>query len=92
MTSSEYGLSSARASDVTRHRLISDFTRWVRVMWRVYRQRAQLGGLDERALKDLGITAEQARAEAMRWPWDLPASVANGWEPGRNTRRTRFNA
>ncbi|MEJ2029482.1 MAG: DUF1127 domain-containing protein [Maritimibacter sp.] len=39
--------------------------------WRgVVRQRAQLGRLDDHLLRDIGVTAGDAQAEAARWPWD----------------------
>jgi uncharacterized protein YjiS (DUF1127 family) len=37
------------------------------------RQRRSLATLDARMLRDIGITPEQARAEATRSPWDVPA-------------------
>ncbi|MEX0340066.1 MAG: DUF1127 domain-containing protein [Arenibacterium sp.] len=36
------------------------------------RQRRSLARLDDRALKDIGITREQAEAEASRSVWDAP--------------------
>jgi uncharacterized protein YjiS (DUF1127 family) len=27
--------------------------------------------MDERMLRDIGITPAQAQAEAARWPWDI---------------------
>ena len=36
------------------------------------RQRRCLAKLDDRALKDIGITREQAEAEAARHIWDAP--------------------
>ncbi|WP_420584594.1 DUF1127 domain-containing protein [Ruegeria sp.] len=36
------------------------------------RQRRTLARLDDRALKDVGITREQAEAEAARSIWDAP--------------------
>ena len=40
----------------------------------LWRQRRALGRLDERALVEIGVTPAQARAEAARPLWDLPAS------------------
>ena len=36
------------------------------------RQRAQLLRLDERTLRDIGISHYEARQEARRWFWDEP--------------------
>jgi len=36
------------------------------------RQRRTLARLDDRALADIGITREQAKAEAARLIWDAP--------------------
>ncbi|MCG7519286.1 DUF1127 domain-containing protein [Ruegeria sp. Ofav3-42] len=36
------------------------------------RQRQSLARLDDRALEDIGITREQAEAEAARFVWDAP--------------------
>lgn len=41
-------------------------------MLRVMEERRQLGHLDERALRDIGVTLGQAQFEAGRAPWDLP--------------------
>ncbi|MBL3570731.1 DUF1127 domain-containing protein [Rhodovulum sp. BSW8] len=38
------------------------------------RQRRQLVELDDRQLRDIGLTAEEARAEARRPAWDVPQS------------------
>ncbi len=35
------------------------------------RTRRLLSGMDARMLRDIGISAADARAEASRWPWDL---------------------
>lgn len=37
------------------------------------RQRLQLAELDDRALRDIGISREDALREAARSPWDAPA-------------------
>lgn len=39
-----------------------------------YRQRQHLGKLDAHMLRDIGMTAAQAQAEAARPIWDAPAS------------------
>lgn len=36
------------------------------------RQRGQLARLDERTLRDIGISHHEARQEARRWFWDEP--------------------
>ncbi len=45
------------------------------LLWNVlslHRQRRALARLDARALEDIGITREQAEAEASRPVWDAP--------------------
>ncbi|MEE9428774.1 MAG: DUF1127 domain-containing protein [Paracoccaceae bacterium] len=39
----------------------------------IYRQRLDLRGLSDTALKDIGITRSQANAEASRPSWDAPS-------------------
>ena len=36
-------------------------------------QRAALARLDDHLLEDIGVTRDEARAEADRAPWDAPA-------------------
>ncbi len=36
------------------------------------RQRAALASLDDTALKDIGLSRDEARREARRKPWDVP--------------------
>ena len=38
----------------------------------LHRQRKTLARLDARALEDIGVTREQAQAEAARYVWDAP--------------------
>ncbi|GAA6202337.1 DUF1127 domain-containing protein [Aquicoccus sp. SU-CL01552] len=38
----------------------------------VWRQRQMLKDLDDRALQDIGLTREEAHAEARRTFWDAP--------------------
>ncbi len=45
---------------------------WLLRAWRVYRGRRQLARLDERALKDIGVSRADAIYESERAPWDLP--------------------
>ena len=40
----------------------------------LWRQRRALAALDDRALDDIGITREAARAEAAHPVWDVPAT------------------
>lgn len=40
----------------------------------VYNSRRALARLDQAHLADVGLTPDQARAEAARAPWDLPAN------------------
>ncbi len=42
-------------------------------MRRAVRTRRELAALDERQLRDIGLTREAAMEEAMRAPWDLVA-------------------
>jgi len=41
-------------------------------MLAIYRQRRALARLDSAALKDIGLTCAEARAEANRPIWDMP--------------------
>ncbi|WP_435659887.1 DUF1127 domain-containing protein [Leisingera caerulea] len=50
---------------------LSLFSR-LRLLWSVRRQRDQLAALDDRALKDIGLTRSQAEAEARRGFWSAP--------------------
>ncbi len=43
----------------------------LRVWWRVIRTRRQLGRLDDRMLKDLGISRAERWHELSRAPWDI---------------------
>jgi uncharacterized protein YjiS (DUF1127 family) len=38
-------------------------------VWKKSRERQRLMELDDRLLKDIGITREQAELEAAKWPW-----------------------
>lgn len=44
----------------------------LRLLWSVRRQRDQLAALDDRALKDIGLTRADAEAEARRGFWSAP--------------------
>ena len=41
-------------------------------MLALHRQRRQLARLDAAALRDIGVSRDDARAEAARAPWDAP--------------------
>ena len=43
----------------------------LRLMLNAMRTRRLLAEMDERMLRDIGISRAQARAEAARWPWDV---------------------
>ena len=47
------------------------FFRNLRRMLRVYNERAALAGLDDRMLKDIGLTYGEARKESNRAVWDI---------------------
>ena len=64
-----YSLSTARPMPrLRRFSLLSTLMRWVETS----RQRAALRRLDDAALKDVGISASDAREEADRPFWDAP--------------------
>ncbi len=46
----------------------------LRGMWAVHHQRRSLLRLDDRALRDIGLTRDAARAESRRPFWDIPAA------------------
>lgn len=46
--------------------------RWVRLALSVRRQRGDLLALDDTRLRDIGLTREDAEAEAARPLWDVP--------------------
>lgn len=50
-------------------RLSLPLAKWIRVS----RERRQLAGLSERQLRDIGVDADNAAAEAARPFWDVPA-------------------
>ena len=51
---------------------IKSFFQLVLRLDRSYRQRQKLARLDDAALRDMGLTREQALREATRKPWDVP--------------------
>ena len=46
---------------------------WLVHAWNANRQRRVLANLDDRRLEDLGLTYREARHEASRPFWDVPA-------------------
>lgn len=64
---------AAQVSDPT---WIKRLTRSLQVAHVLYKQRKALVRLDDRMLKDLGVTREQANSEAGRPVWDVP----NHWK------------
>ncbi len=44
----------------------------VGVVWRVLRTQRELLEMDERMLRDIGVSRTQANYEATRWFWQLP--------------------
>ncbi|UWQ55038.1 DUF1127 domain-containing protein [Leisingera caerulea] len=66
-----HATASCPASCSSRKPQHSLFSR-LRLLWSVRRQRDQLAALDDRALKDIGLTRSQAEAEARRGFWSAP--------------------
>ena len=67
LTLSDHGHSERRGGGIVAsigHRL----RRWRELA----RQRSQLARLDERTLRDIGVSHYDARQEARRWFWDDP--------------------
>lgn len=58
----------------TRRTVRFDLFGLLRRMIETRRQRLHLGALNEHRLKDIGISKEEARAEAQRPVWDVPAT------------------
>jgi uncharacterized protein YjiS (DUF1127 family) len=46
---------------------------WVSTALKVWRQRRDLLAMDDTRLRDIGLTREQAEAEAGRPVWDVPS-------------------
>lgn len=44
---------------------------WLRVMLRTISTRRQLARMDDRMLRDIGLSRSEALAEADRAPWDI---------------------
>lgn len=58
-----------RTASRNRGRLWPSLRRWWRRALELRRQRRALARLDEHLLRDIGLTREQALAEARRLPW-----------------------
>ncbi|MEM7122158.1 MAG: DUF1127 domain-containing protein [Pseudomonadota bacterium] len=67
LTLSDHGQSERRGGGITAS-IGQRLLRWHELS----RQRRQLARLDERTLRDIGITHYDARQEARRWFWDDP--------------------
>jgi uncharacterized protein YjiS (DUF1127 family) len=52
---------------------------WLAAMLHAIETRRRLAEMDERMLRDIGITQSQALEEAARAPWDLAARRPGGW-------------
>ncbi len=48
------------------------FFNWIMEMVAVHKQRRDLAKLDDRALRDIGVSRYQAEVEASRPAWDVP--------------------
>ncbi len=69
MTYMTHGTTSV-ATGRSRQTLLARLNMWMGL----YRQRRTLARLDDSALRDLGLTRDEADAEAMRPIWDVPAA------------------
>lgn len=58
---------------LSRGRTIPAVRDWIMRTLDVYRERLELRDMDERLLRDMGLTREQADREASRPFWDHPA-------------------
>jgi len=56
------------------HNPIADLFRYVALGFSAAEQRRQLAALDDKMLRDIGLTREAANAEARRPGWDVPHS------------------
>ncbi len=59
-------------TDARRPSLMVNLGRRVRRWHELARQRRHLANVDERTLRDIGISHIEARQEARRWFWDDP--------------------
>lgn len=66
---------STLARALPRARTPRSIARWLRGALSLRRQRSRLADLDDRILRDIGITRAEAEAEANRPVWDVPP----GW-------------
>lgn len=66
-------LNGIAAADHREPGVLAKVGRNIRRWHELSRQRSQLARMDERTLRDLGISHIEARQEARRWFWDDPA-------------------
>ncbi len=71
MTLDHYA-SSPLKTEMLSTRSIKTFFNYLKRVYNVAQERYELSQLDERMLKDIGITKAQAREEIERDFWDIP--------------------
>jgi uncharacterized protein YjiS (DUF1127 family) len=72
MSHVNFAVNSPRPRSAALPAFFPKVSRWVLATTRLRRQRKQLAGLTTSALRDIGVSSAQARAEAARAPWDVP--------------------
>ncbi len=63
---------ASRSRTILKSRQRFSFIRFIALALRAFRQRRQLSKLDNRRLRDIGVTREEAAKEAGRHVWDVP--------------------
>jgi len=63
------------------HRGFRRAAAWLRAMRRAVRERRMLARMDERMLKDIGVTPAMRDAEVGRPFWDLPQRLRHEIDP-----------